>query len=63
VDCNSLKLGEIYLLNKAFPQEEFQHIIANLAIKSGTSSPDQNSDFSNGFEIDDLISSDGDFYV
>lgn len=52
IDCNSIRAWHPYIMDKAFPREEFQHIIANLAIQSGSNSPDENTPFPSSFEID-----------
>lgn len=51
VDCNGLQAFHPYILNKAFPRQPM-NIIANLAIQSGSNSPDENTTFPSALEID-----------
>lgn len=52
LDCNSISANQPYILNKAFPQQEYQAIIANLAIQTGSNAPDSDTPFPSEFEID-----------
>ena len=55
IDCNSLSAYQYYLLNHAFPQQELQHIIVNLAIQAREKGPDETTPFPSAFEIDYIL--------
>ena len=52
LDCGSIQGYQPYLKDKAYPMEEFQTIIMDLAISAGADSPDATTPFPSALEID-----------